>query len=428
MTVSSELNRKEYTGDGSTTAFATSPVVFFDAADLKVYEVVTATGVATLQTITTHYTVSGGDGSTGTVTMLTAPASTKTLVIVRDVAATQSSDFVNNDINDAETLEDALDRLTMIAQQNAAAIERSLRLADSDVTGADPELPTPVASTIIGWDSAGTALQNYVAGDIAPDISVSPFMETVLDDSTAAIARTTLGAVGLTGDETVAGIKTFSSNLVCTGSQMQMPDGVVGAPGLRVGTSGVTGLFSSGDNTVRVACVGAQVGSFSTGGLELNQPLNLSASTSGQIAFPATQNASGDANTLDDYEEGTYTPGMTINGSATGITFSAQTGAYTKIGNRVLFDGLLTLSDEGASSGSAVITGLPFTVGAFSMAGLRITALNAAIDAYPTLIIDSGATTMSLQMLGNASSTIASITETELSDTTQFVFGGQYKV
>jgi hypothetical protein len=182
MTVSSELNRKEYAGDGSTTAFDTSPVVFFDSADLKVYVVTTATGAATLQTITTHYTVSGGSGSTGTVTMLTAPTAAQTLVIVRDVAATQASDFVNNDINDAEVLEDALDRLTMLAQQNEAAISRSLRLADSDVTGADPELPTPAASKLIGWDSAGTALTNYASASIVDTIVPTAFMETVLDD------------------------------------------------------------------------------------------------------------------------------------------------------------------------------------------------------------------------------------------------------
>jgi hypothetical protein len=411
MTVSSELNRKEYTGDGSTTAFATSPVVFFDAADLKVYTVVTATGVATLKTITTHYTVSGGSGSTGTVTMLTAPASTETLVIVRDVAATQSSDFVNNDINDAETLEDALDRLTMLAQQNAAAVARSVRLADSDVTGASVELPTPAGSKLLGWNSAGTALQNYAEGDIAPDIAVSAFMETVLDDSTAAIARTTLGAVGLTGNETVAGVKTFSSAPV-------HPDGTVNAPGLRFTTDATTGIYSPGDSTVRVAVAGSNPVSFE------QLRINL---LCGQIAFPASQSASADANTLDDYEEGTFTIGFTINGSSTGIGASVQAGTYTKIGNRVLISGQLTLSSEGAGSGAAKITALPFTSASFAMMTLRVHALNAAIDAYPSLLVDNGATTMSLQYLGNAASTVANMTETEIANTTDFIFSGNYR-
>jgi hypothetical protein len=248
MTVSSELNRKEYLGDGSTTAFATSPVVFFDAADLLVY-LVSSAGVATLKTITTHYTVSGGDGSTGTVTMLTAPATGETLVIVRDVAATQSSDFVNNDINDAEVLEDALDRLTMLTQQNAAAIERSVRLADSDVTGADTELPTPVASTLIGWDSAGTSLQNYASGDLASTILVSSFMETLLDDADDTAARATLNI----GSRIIPG--------TCTGAADTYA--VAGSPAVAAYATGMLiatqiSATNTGASTLNVDGVGAQ--------------------------------------------------------------------------------------------------------------------------------------------------------------------------
>lgn len=193
MTVSSELNRKEYTGDGSTTAFSTSPVVFFDAADLKVYEVVTATGVATLKTITTHYTVSGGSGSTGTVTMVTAPTAAQTLVIVRDLAITQSSDLVNNDGSDAEVLEDALDRLTMVAQQHDARLDRTLRQPDSDTADLN-EIPTSVdrASKYLGFNSSGQP----VALDAPTSTSITTaFSQTLLDDANAVQARTTLGAM-----------------------------------------------------------------------------------------------------------------------------------------------------------------------------------------------------------------------------------------
>ena len=54
--------------------------------------------------------------------------------------------------------------------------------------------------------------------------------------------------------------------------------------------------------------------------------------TNGQIAFPATQNASSDPNTLDDYEEGSWTPGITFGGAAVGVTYASQTGQYTKVG------------------------------------------------------------------------------------------------
>jgi hypothetical protein len=76
------------------------------------------------------------------------------------------------------------------------------------------------------------------------------------------------------------------------------------------------------------------------------------------ITFPATQSASAGANTLDDYEEGTWT----ISTSASGYTISAQSAYYTKIGNVVHIFGKVTFSAVNGSANSAVLlTGLPFT-------------------------------------------------------------------
>ena len=79
------------------------------------------------------------------------------------------------------------------------------------------------------------------------------------------------------------------------------------------------------------------------------------------ITFPATQSASSNANTLDDYEEGTWTPGVNFGGGTTGITYQQQVGSYTKIGNRVMAQALVTLLTKGSSSGTFQLTGLPFT-------------------------------------------------------------------
>lgn len=80
----------------------------------------------------------------------------------------------------------------------------------------------------------------------------------------------------------------------------------------------------------------------------------------GQIAFPATQNASANANTLDDYEEGTWTPAW----SATGATLShnTQNGWYTKIGRFCFVSVGMSLNTSGNTlSGNQLnITGLPF--------------------------------------------------------------------
>ena len=79
------------------------------------------------------------------------------------------------------------------------------------------------------------------------------------------------------------------------------------------------------------------------------------------ITFPASQYASTDANTLDDYEEGTWTPTLSFNGSSTGITYGTQTAQYIKIGSTVFVNMYLYLSNKGTATGQAEINGFPFT-------------------------------------------------------------------
>jgi hypothetical protein len=82
------------------------------------------------------------------------------------------------------------------------------------------------------------------------------------------------------------------------------------------------------------------------------------------------------ANALDDYEEGTWTMGVSFGGAAVGVTYANNTGTYTKIGRQVTINGLLELSSKGSSSGAARITGLPFTIpntfGNYSAPTLRL--------------------------------------------------------
>lgn len=82
-------------------------------------------------------------------------------------------------------------------------------------------------------------------------------------------------------------------------------------------------------------------------------------STSGSgITFPATQSASTNANTLDDYEEGTWTP---TDGSGAGLAITSSVATYTKIGRLVVAS--YSLAYPSTSNGSsAIIAGLPFQV------------------------------------------------------------------
>jgi hypothetical protein len=78
------------------------------------------------------------------------------------------------------------------------------------------------------------------------------------------------------------------------------------------------------------------------------------------VTFPATQSASSNANTLDDYEEGTWTPAITFGGGSTGQGYLTQSGRYTKIGNIVEVEATITFNNKGSSTGQAVIANLPF--------------------------------------------------------------------
>jgi hypothetical protein len=82
------------------------------------------------------------------------------------------------------------------------------------------------------------------------------------------------------------------------------------------------------------------------------------ASGTGGIQFNGDTAA---ANALDDYEEGTWTPTITASNSNPSVTYSIQTGFYTKIGRQVFIQGLIYLSSKSGGSGTARISGLPFS-------------------------------------------------------------------
>lgn len=91
--------------------------------------------------------------------------------------------------------------------------------------------------------------------------------------------------------------------------------------------------------------------------------LDLTNAAAGQVSFPATQNASADANTLDDYEEGTWTPVFVSSGAT--FSYSSQVGHYTKVGNRLLLAWRIQLNTSGntLTANGTTVTGLPFANG-----------------------------------------------------------------
>lgn len=133
--------------------------------------------------------------------------------------------------------------------------------------------------------------------------------------------------------------------------------------------SGTAGLKSTGanDGALNIQTNGSNAISISSG-QRSTFPTTIGVggatpSTSGSgITFPATASASSNANTLDDYEEGTWTVTATCGTSGT-ITLSSSfnTGKYTLVGNTVFFNAHLRVSAISSPVGTCTFS-LPFTI------------------------------------------------------------------
>jgi hypothetical protein len=133
------------------------------------------------------------------------------------------------------------------------------------------------------------------------------------------------------------------------------------------GTDTDTGVYYPAANQVALATAGTQAMlANASQGVQFANAIGVGATTpttSGAgITFPATQSASSDANTLDDYEEGTFTPTVFFGGSQMSGGALVTQATYTKIGRAVYYLVDVTISTLGTGSGSMQIRGMPFQV------------------------------------------------------------------
>jgi len=273
MTVSSTTNRITYAGNGSTTSFATSPVVFFDTSDLVVTAVTDATGATESLVENTDYTVTGGSGSTGTVSTAGgtspygAPAAGVTLVILRVVPLTQADDFVNNDINDAEVLEDNLDKLVMIDQQQSEEVGRALKVPSSEGEQTDIVVAGK-AGYYLRRNAGGTAFELAVG-----DANTSTFTQSgtgAVERSVAAklaerISVTDFGAVGNGTTDDATAVQAADTYAATVGAELYFPPGAyklgskvtkdpyttwIGAPNSQYGVTANDAIGTSGSRII----------------------------------------------------------------------------------------------------------------------------------------------------------------------------------
>lgn len=239
MTVSTSTNKISYTITTSTNSFAFNFPIF-STGDLRVIRV-SAAGVETVLTLSTHYSVSAATNpldptpwpSGGTVTTVSSYSDGQ-IIIKRDLAFTQGTSLPASGSFPSKNVEAASDRAVMLLQQLNEQVARAFVLAESDTT--NPVLPTATerASKFLAFDASGNlTVATGSAGDSG--LVVTSYIETLLDDSSASAARTTLGAQ--------ADVITTRGDVIRGSSSGAAERLAVGAAGLALVSDGTDAAF-----------------------------------------------------------------------------------------------------------------------------------------------------------------------------------------
>ena len=245
--------------------------------------------------------------------------------------------------------------------------------------------------------SALPASTTPLAGtEVLPIVQSSSTVQVSVANLTAGRAVAT-GALTVTGTLTATGDGTIGGTTSIAGVRLNVLGGNINIPAdsvLSFGTSGagpshITG--SDGSSNLRFVTASVIRATINNTGLAVTGLVDISAATSGQIKFPATQNASTNANTLDDYEEGTWTPAPNSG------TFSSATGTYTKVGRLVT----LTFDFVVGTGGGTTMTN-PFTAAITTASAIYVSGqVFAAGRTYATLVVGGGGTDIYLRTCGD---------------------------
>lgn len=311
-------------------------------------------------------------------------SSAQTIALTGDVTGSVSTDLstgasIATAIGAGVIVNADINATAAIADTKLATISTAGKVSNSATTATNAN----TASTIVARDASG----NFSAGTITATLngaapagslsgatlasgvtassltSVGTITTGTWSASTIAVARGGTGATTIpTNGQLLIGNGTgYTVASLTAGSNVTITPGA-GSITIASASSGgdVVGPASATDNAlVRFDLTTGKLVQNSgttlsdTGTLAMAGLLDISSASAGQIKFPATQVASSDVNTLDDYEEGPFTP------TGSGITFTSASGTYTKIGRAVTFR-LDALWPTTANASNARIAGLPF--------------------------------------------------------------------
>ena len=171
MTVANQTNRIAAVGNAAIGQEVPFSFPITSTSDVLVKKRITATGVETLLTETTNYTVVIHGDIGGTLTTVTAIETTEQIHIIRNTPRTQSLDLEPGGSFNAENVEDALDKNTKLAIENKDAIGKAIIFPATDASLLTTILPNAIdgASKVVARDSSG----NITMIDAVPEGSVA---------------------------------------------------------------------------------------------------------------------------------------------------------------------------------------------------------------------------------------------------------------
>ena len=214
-----------------------------------------------------------------------------------------------------------------------------------------PQDSFTVSGSTIVFDSALTSSDNIdfimALGDV---LDIGTPSDGTVTSAKLAGPLTTPSTLAVGGNATVSGNMTVDT----TAGQLDIE--ALGGGSVAVKSNGSLKISSGGSGALDLLHGTTEVlNTLSTG---VSAPLGIHLG------------GTGTANSLDDYEEGSWTPTLDFGGGTTGITYGTRSAVYTKIGNVVYFSLRIYLTSKGSSTGHAHISGFPFNIGGMPTGGV----------------------------------------------------------
>lgn len=370
------LKSGPYVTDGSAVVFAIT-FQYIEDTDIIVQLVQLSTGTTTTLVQNSDYTVTDSTSSTddgtlpggaitiqpnaasGTANGLGQFPSGYTLTITRGLALEQAESYPANGIFPSAATEQALDRLTLIAQQQQLLIGNTIQFPSTDPGGLNYVLPAAAqrASSLLSFDASGNVTTTTTAtAGVSSIIATSPLARSSptgnVTVSIGTVIPQSLGGTGTTTPSLVAG-----SNITIGGVWPAQTINASGTVSVNIGTTlANANPMKSGDSTTGLASLAASQLSIAAGGVQAMQ-FNTIASGVDYLSETAGKNGT--------------TPILAVAGTTTnqGLALNMKgTGALALTGNETI-SGTLAVTGSETVGSTLGVTGAETVGGALGVTG-----------------------------------------------------------